>query len=228
MNITDSVRGRLIVSCQAGELSPFRDPDAMRIMTRAVVAGGACALRLESVAHVEAIAPEGTPVIGLVKRRHPGSPVYITPTAEDVAALARAGATVVALDGTPRDRPNGEVLRDLIALGHDLGVTMMADVDSVAAAEYALGLGADWVGTTLAGYTGVSTGPGPDIALVAQLAAVSSAPVIAEGRYSRPEQLAAALEVGAWSVVVGTAITDPFRLTQSFVRASTEFAEDRK
>ncbi|WP_308797657.1 N-acetylmannosamine-6-phosphate 2-epimerase [Agromyces silvae] len=219
MNIPEQIRGRLVVSCQAAEVSPFHDPDAMRIMTRAVVAAGASALRLESVAHVRAIAGGAVPVIGLVKRRTAGSEVYITPRVEDVVELAGAGASVVAMDGTPRTRPNGVPLADLVAAAHAHGALVMADVDGEVGAEHALEAGADWIGTTLAGYTGRAAPNGPDIALVGRLAAMTANPVIAEGRYSRQQEVAAAFEAGAWSVVVGTAISDPYRLTQQLIRA---------
>ena len=39
-------------------------------------------------------------------------------------------------------------------------------------------------------------------------------PVIAEGRYSTPDDVAAAFDAGAFAVVVGTAITDPTALTR--------------
>jgi N-acylglucosamine-6-phosphate 2-epimerase len=219
MNISEEIRGRLVVSCQAAEVSPFHDPEAMRIMTRAVIAAGASALRLESVAHVAAIAGGSVPVIGLVKRRTPASEVYITPQVEDVIALARAGASVVAMDGTPRVRPEGAPLSDLVAAAHEHGVLVMADVDGEGGAEHALAAGADWIGTTLAGYTGGASPNGPDIALVGRLARMTANPVIAEGRYSRHQEVAAAFDAGAWSVVVGTAISDPYRLTQQLVRA---------
>ncbi|NEC52058.1 N-acetylmannosamine-6-phosphate 2-epimerase, partial [Actinospica acidiphila] len=56
-----------------------------------------------------------------------------------------------------------------------------------------------------------------DLALVADLAAALTVPVIAEGRIATPAQAAEALAAGAHSVVVGTAITAPTALTASFV-----------
>ena len=43
--------------------------------------------------------------IGLIKRDLPDSPVRITPFLEDVAALAAAGAAIIAVDATDRPRP---------------------------------------------------------------------------------------------------------------------------
>ena len=76
------------------------------------------------------------------------------------------------------------------------------------------------VSTTLSGYTDYSPLlAGPDLALVAALSQVLSVPLLAEGRYHTPEEVVAALQVGATSVVVGGAITRPQEITGRFVRA---------
>jgi N-acylglucosamine-6-phosphate 2-epimerase len=58
----------------------------------------------------------------------------------------------------------------------------------------------------------------PDLVLVEQLAK-EGVPVIAEGAYGRPEQAQEAIRRGAWSVCVGTAITDPIAIAKSFALA---------
>ncbi|WP_406530590.1 nitronate monooxygenase, partial [Streptomyces sp. I8-5] len=76
------------------------------------------------------------------------------------------------------------------------------------------------VSTTLSGYVpGPPEQPGPDLGLVAALAAAIDVPVVAEGRINTPEDAAEALARGAHSVVVGTAITAPTALTARFVAA---------
>ncbi len=60
---------------------------------------------------------------------------------------------------------------------------------------------------------------GPDLELVDQVAAIAEVPLIAEGRVHTPAQAAAALEHGAFAVVVGTAITHPTTITSWFVQA---------
>jgi len=82
------------------------------------------------------------------------------------------------------------------------------------------------VATTLSGYTSytrrehsLDEEPGPDLELVQRLAEAIRVPVIAEGRYWRPEQARRAIELGALAVVVGTAITRPTERTRRFVRA---------
>ena len=65
----------------------------------------------------------------------------------------------------------------------------MADVDDHTAGLAAREAGADIVATTLSGYTGDGPVPsGPDLDLVAKLVAELDCPVIAEGRYSTPEE----------------------------------------
>jgi N-acylglucosamine-6-phosphate 2-epimerase len=219
MTVTEKIRGKLVVSCQASEESPFHDPSAISLMVRAAIIGGASAIRVEGNPHVGAVAGLGAPLIGLVKRREPGSEVYITPRAGDVRDLVRAGAAVVAMDATRRDRPGAESLADLVKTAHELGALVMGDVDSLDSAIFAQEMGVDWVGTTLSGYTTTSVLEDPDLALVATLAQHCSVPVIAEGRYSRPDQVEAAFLNGAWSVVVGTAISDPVKTTRRFAAA---------
>ncbi len=81
--------------------------------------------------------------------------------------------------------------------------------------------GADAVATTLSGYTGEGGVPErPDLELVERLAGELDCPVLAEGRYSTPDDVAAAFEAGAFAVVVGTAITDPTTLTRRLAHAA--------
>jgi N-acylglucosamine-6-phosphate 2-epimerase len=94
----------------------------------------------------------------------------------------------------------------------------MADVATLDEGVAAAAAGADFVSTTLSGYVpGSPRQDGPDLDLVAALAAALAVPVVAEGRISTPEEAALALARGAHSVVVGTAITAPTALTSRFV-----------
>ena len=94
----------------------------------------------------------------------------------------------------------------------------MADISTHAEGLAAADIGADMLSTTLSGYTPYSPQQkGPDIELVAQLAADSRIPVIAEGRYHTPQQVRQALESGALSVVVGGAITRPRQITEAMI-----------
>jgi N-acylglucosamine-6-phosphate 2-epimerase len=147
------------------------------------------------------------------------SPVRITASLDDARAVADAGADVVAVDATLRPRPGGMTTHDFVAaLARDIEPPLLADVDSLEAGLAARAAGADAVATTLSGYTGDGPVPdGPDLELVERLAGELDCPLLAEGRYSTPDDVRAALEAGAFAVVVGTAITDPLALTRRFV-----------
>lgn len=216
--VLESLRGGLIVSCQAYPGEPLRDPVILRQLALAVVAGGAVAVRLEGLETVR-LASEvvEVPIIGIVKEGR--GPVVITPTAGRALELAHAGADIVAIDGTRRSRPDGLELREVVDRVHgEAGVLVMADCGSLQDALAAEAAGADLIGTTLAGYTGerVPT-QGPDLQLVRELASECGRPVVAEGRIRSPQEAHAALLAGAFAVCVGTAITHPASITRDFV-----------
>jgi N-acylglucosamine-6-phosphate 2-epimerase len=219
-----ALEGGLVVSVQAPEDSPLRETSHMVAIARAAEAGGAAGVRAEGGADIAAIrAAVALPIIGLRKRRVPGSDVYITPELADAHEVAAAGAEILAVDGTLRPRPGGVPAGDFIAaLSRDFPQPVLADVDSLEAGAAAREAGAAAVATTLAGYTDASPAPAePDLELVARLAAELDCPVLAEGRYGSPEAVRAALEAGAFAVVVGDAITDPLALTRRFAAAAT-------
>jgi N-acylglucosamine-6-phosphate 2-epimerase len=211
--------GGLVVSCQAPRTSPLHGPAPMALMARAAVSGGAAGIRANGPADVSAIrATVDVPIIGINKIGDPAG-VFITPSVAAAAEVVRAGADLVAIDGTARERPDGDSTATQIrAIRAELGVPVMADVDTVEAGVRAREAGADAVATTLAGHTGPGAPPTtPDLDLVAELAAALDCPVIAEGGYETPAQVRAALEAGAYAIVVGTAITNPVALTRRLV-----------
>ncbi|MCP9941596.1 N-acetylmannosamine-6-phosphate 2-epimerase [Cyanobium sp. ATX 6E8] len=215
----------LIVSVQAPEGSPLRDPDVIAAMAEASLRNGASGVRLESPEHIGAVrsrCPDAL-IVGLWKRTYPGSSVYITPGWEEIRAVWGAGADVVALDATERHRPGGETLEQLISRARrELGALLMADVDSLANGLRAAALGCDWVGTTLYGYTEATAACQPPAwELLPQLkqqlpAAVS---LICEGGIASPQQTRGALDAGADAVVVGTAITGVDLQVAAYVKA---------
>lgn len=215
-------RGTLVVSCQAREDNPLHGAAFMRAMALAAVQGGAGGIRAEGAADIAAIrAAVDVPVIGLRKRWLAEFDVYITPSFADAAAIVEAGCDVVALDATSGTR-DGEAVGSLIArVKAELGVAVMADVASVEEGLAAAAMGADYVGTTLAGYTSARAATeGPDLGLLAELVAGCKVPVIAEGRFETPGQVAEAFALGAFAVVVGTAITNPREITRRFAAAT--------
>jgi len=220
----------VIVSCQALPGSPLEGPGYMAAMARCAVMGGCRAVRVDGVDDIRAVREVvDVPILGINKGHDRGiDRVYITPTFESARAVAHAGANVIAVDGTPRPRPGGESLRTIIRLVHEeLGLDILADVDSVAAGLSALDAGADYLATSLSGYTVETacdrTAP-PDLRLVGRLVRETSAPVIAEGRIQRPEEAGEAFALGAAAVVIGTAITNPTAITASYVASCAPYA----
>jgi N-acylglucosamine-6-phosphate 2-epimerase len=212
-------RGSLIVSCQARADNPLHGPGPMVLMAQAALAGGAAAIRANGPADIAAIrAAVDLPVIGIFKQGS-ASGVSITPTKQAASDVVAAGAGIVALDGTLRPRPNGERLAEQIAHIHALGALAMADVDSLSAGIAAREAGADIVASTLSGYTGGGVQPGPDTALIAALTDALDCPIVAEGRYWTPSDVRAAFDLGAYAVVVGTAVTNPMAITKRLARA---------
>ncbi len=216
-SVLQSIRSRLVVSCQAYPGEPMRDSFVMTAVARAVADGGAAAIRAQGIADLGSIRAAVTlPLIGLVKRGDGG--VFITPTRADCIEVAETGAEVVALDGTTRARPDGSTLSGCIEAIHERGALAMADCGSVEDAAASIAAGADCLGTTLAGYTSDrSLTVGPDFDLLRELVAMSPVPVLAEGRITTPEEAARALAMGAHAVVVGSAITHPTSITRRFV-----------
>ncbi len=207
--VIQSLRG-LVVSCQAPVDSPLHEPAVIAAMAQAAVSQGAAGVRIDTPTHVVAVRSRlDQPIIGLWKQQIPGFDVYITPQFHHAAKIAEAGADVIAIDATLRDRPNGATVAELIAQIHaDLNKPVMADVDSLEAAIAAVEAGADCVGTTLYGYTAETqhlSPPGFD--LLTQMVKTLKIPVICEGGIASPEMARHAIELGATTVVVGTAIT---------------------
>ncbi len=60
---------------------------------------------------------------------------------------------------------------------------------------------------------------GSDWAAIDEMLAVADRPLIVEGRLHTPADAAEAMRRGAWSVVVGTAITHPATITRWFAEA---------
>lgn len=226
-SLFNRVRGRLIVSCQSRPGEPLYGPVYMAEMAKAAQLGGACAVRANGAGDVAAVRDAvHLPIIGIEKRRVPGFPVYITPSAEDAAGLARAGSAMIALDGTPLSRPpdsEGRVwtVSEIVRFIHEeFFLPAMADISTFDEGLSAEDAGFDCVATTMSGYTPYSPIlEGPDFDLITGLSARLSIPLIAEGRIISPDDARKALDLGAWSVVVGKAITMPHAIVERFVKA---------
>ncbi|WEO75976.1 N-acetylmannosamine-6-phosphate 2-epimerase [Cryobacterium sp. SO2] len=215
-----TLKGGLIVSCQAYPNEPMRHPETMTQIAEAAVRGGAVGIRAQGLDDIRSIHQRvALPQIGLWKDGV--DDVFITPSLRHALAVVEAGAEIVAIDGTRRARPDGLSLAQTIARIHDqTGALVMADVGSAADGIAAFEAGADCVGTTLCGYTGERPKTdGPDLEVLRILASVLPIPVIAEGRVHTPDQASACVDAGAFAVVVGTAITHPTTITNWFAES---------
>ena len=224
--IIESIKGKLIVSCQAYMGEPLRHPETMAQMARACELGGAAAIRCQGLSDIAAIKGRvEVPVIGLWKEGHDG--VFITPTLRHALAVVNAGADVVAIDATDRPRPDGLTLAETVAgIRNATDALIMADCATIEDMRTAVELGFDLVSTTLSHGTNVintSIADGPNLPLLRQAAEeFPGVAIICEGRVHTPDDARAAIEAGAWSVVVGTAITHPTTLTGWFAKAIAE------
>jgi N-acylglucosamine-6-phosphate 2-epimerase len=217
--LIESLKGGLIVSCQAPDQHPLRDPKVIARLADCATLGGAVAVRVNSPRDIRAVRERcRLPVIGLHKIPI-GHRSVITPTFAFAKGLVDAGADIVAIDFT--DESPGDPARLAQAIHQELGQLVMADVSTLDEGLEAWASGADLVGTTLAGYTQAQlpTPDEPNFSLVRKLAD-AGVRVVAEGRYRSQEDVAAAFDRGAWAVVVGGAITNPVAITSRLVRAT--------
>lgn len=191
-------------------------------IAQASVNRGAVGVRIDTPDHIRAARQRvSVPIIGLWKRMTPGFEVYITPEFHHARAIAQAGADIIALDATARPRPGSEDQTTLIQRIHqELHKPVMADVDTLDGAIAAWQAGADLLGTTLYGYTPATQHLSPPgFALLQTIVQTIPLPCLCEGGLATPEMARHALTLGAYGVVVGTAITGIDHQVQAFLTA---------
>lgn len=221
---------KLIVSCQALPDEPLHSSFIMGRMAKAAREGGACGIRANSREDIEEIKRNvELPIIGIVKKEYADSPVYITPTMREVDALVEAGADIIALDATGSRRPDGVLLDDFVEEIRNRypGQPLMADCSTVEEVLHADRLGFDFLGTTLVGYTEQSAGKQieeNDFEIIRQILEMVNHPVIAEGNINTPQKARRVLEIGCYSVVVGSIITRPQVITRTFTEEIDKLA----
>ena len=210
----------LIVSCQARFDNPLYGSNYMSAMAVCAVEGGAKGIRANGPQDIKTIRGKvDVPIIGINKIFSQNSDIYITPSKEAALEVARAGASIIGVDATNRPRifePLGEIIS---YIKNELKCFVLADVSNLNEALNAEMLGADYIATTLSGYTVNNLKPNndPDLELVRKLVIKCKRPIIAEGRFENPGQVLSAFKHGAAAVVVGTAITNPREITRKFV-----------
>ncbi len=219
--IPDCLRGSLIVSCQAPPGDPLDNVDTLRRIAASAVRGGAGGLRANGVECIEAFRRDtGVPVIGIQKRRI-GDEVSITPDFVSAKSIADAGADIIALDCSSNRSAAAEPWQDVLRrVQAEIGKPVLADIATFEESMAVQEAGADAVATTLYGFTPETAGfRTVNWELVARLIKVLRVPLIVEGHISRPEEAAKAIELGAYAVVVGSAITRPESIAARYTAA---------
>lgn len=220
----EQVKGHLIVSCQALPHEPLHSSFIMGRMALAAREGGARGIRANTCEDIAEIRRNvDLPIIGIIKRDYSGNPIYITPTMREVDELMEVRPEIIALDATPPLRPDGKTLDEFYHAirGRYPAQPLMADCSTVEEALHADELGFDFIGTTMVGYTPQSRGDkieADDFAILRTILRQAKHPVIAEGNISTPDKARRVIELGCFSVVVGSMITRPQVITRTFTQ----------
>ena len=223
MDINEKLKKGLIVSCQALDNEPLHSSFIMGRMALAAKMAGAVGIRANTVSDIKEIKENvDLPIIGIIKKDYDNSEVYITPTMDEVDALVAEGVDIIATDGTHSKRPKNEGLKDFYEeiRAKYPDIKLMADCSTVDEAIMSDKLGFDYIGTTLIGYTPQSKGDkidADDFKILREIIEKVNHPVIAEGNVDKPEKAKRVLELGAFTVVVGGAITRPQNIAKKFV-----------
>ncbi|WP_300845775.1 N-acetylmannosamine-6-phosphate 2-epimerase [uncultured Acetatifactor sp.] len=221
----EQLQGKLIVSCQALPHEPLHSSFIMGRMALAAREGGALGIRANTKEDIREIQSQvDLPVIGIVKRDYEDSKIYITPTMREVQELMEVKPEIIALDATSALRPGGLTLDDFFRQLKETypDQLWMADCSTVEEALHADELGFDFIGTTLVGYTEQSKGDkieSNDFEILRKIIGSAKHRVIAEGNIDTPEKVRRVIDLGAFSVVVGSIITRPQLITKRFAQA---------
>ncbi|MBQ6546164.1 MAG: N-acetylmannosamine-6-phosphate 2-epimerase [Lachnospiraceae bacterium] len=220
---------RLIVSCQALEHEPLYRPEGgiMPLMAKAAQMSGAAGIRCNTVRDIKQIKEAvDLPIFGIIKKQYPPCPMHITVTMDEIDALHETGVDVIAYQGTSAIRPDGKTSAEFTAAIKEKypDQLIMADIATIEEALACEAAGADFVSTTMRGYTPETKGiDDVDFDFIKELAQkMTTAKVLVEGHVHYPEQAVRAMECGAYAVVVGGAITRPAEITARFTKAISE------
>lgn len=222
MSNLEAIKGKLIVSCQALQDEPLHSSFIMGRMALAAKEGGAGGIRANTKEDIIEIKNTvDLPIIGIVKRNLKDCKIYITPTMKEVDELVEAGVDIIAMDATKELRPNDITLTSFFMEVRSKypNQKLMADCSTLEEAIHADQLGFDYIGTTLVGYTSYTEGvliEADDFKLIKEILSNVKKPLIAEGNINSPEKARRVLELGCYSVVIGSAITRPQWITKKF------------
>lgn len=221
----EQLKGRLVVSCQALPDEPLHSSFIMGRMALAAKQGGAAGIRANTKEDILEIRSQTSlPIIGIVKRDYEGSGVYITPTMKEIDELMEVKPEIIAMDATGGLRPGNLTLDEFFRQAKERypDQLWMADCSTVQEAVHADGLGFDFIGTTMVGYTDQSRGDkieANDFEIIREILAKVKHRVIAEGNIDTPAKAKRVIELGSFCVVVGSAITRPQLVTKAFAES---------
>ena len=219
--LLEQLKDGMIVSCQSEGDDPFNaNPEYMALFARAAEMGGAIGIRTQGIEKLKAIKmATKLPVIGLLKSQFPDGTVCITGSFSEVEQLRSAGSDIVAIDGTFRQREGLSGPEFIREVKKRYDCVVLADIATYEEAKACEDVGADCVSTTLNGYTPdtLQFHDGPNYDVLKECIEGLNVPVFAEGRYNTPAEAGKAMEMGAFAVISGTAITRPRVITQWFV-----------
>lgn len=215
----------LIVSSQALDGNPLKEPYILARMAKAAELGGAVAIRANGTDNISEMKKIlSIPIIGINKMQDSTGRTVITPTFESAKEVYKAGADVIAMDMTFQESDIREDLAEMVYRIHtELKIPVMADIACADEAARAASMGADLVSTTLAGYL-----PGkeyasnekyvPNFKLIEDILNDErvTCPCIGEGRFWTPQDLKKGIDMGLYGVVIGKAITNPMAITNYF------------
>lgn len=225
--VIEKIKNKIIISCQASSGEPIYDENCLSGIIKSVINGGASGLRLAGVKDIkETRKYSDIPVIGITKPDplpdNWKEIVYITPTFEDAQKISDAGADIIAVDGTSRKRPKENLAELIQKIKYELGKPVMTDCATLEEGIMSAALGADIISTTLSGYTQNTLDKNsyePDFELLKSMVKVINCPIILEGRIWTVEHAQKAFKLGAYAVVIGSAVTRPQLITKRFVDA---------
>lgn len=214
-----------MVSCQALPDEPLHSSFIMGRMALAAKQGGAAGIRANTKEDILEIRSQTSlPIIGIVKRDYEGSGVYITPTMKEIDELMEVKPEIIAMDATGGLRPGNLTLDEFFRQAKERypDQLWMADCSTVQEAVHADGLGFDFIGTTMVGYTDQSRGDkieANDFEIIREILAKVKHRVIAEGNIDTPAKAKRVIELGSFCVVVGSVITRPQLITKAFAES---------
>lgn len=231
----NSIKRGIIVSCQPyNGKEPFYDYEFIKRFAMSAEFGGAVAVRIECSSNIRRLIANGIsiPIIGLIKKFNPEQNIdriSITPTIREVTELYKSGAHIIATDITIREGRNKNYYRYFLKEIENTykDVDIFADVSTIDEAIIAQDLGVSYISSTLTGYTEETKNQTvPNFDILSMFEKYISIPYIAEGGYSRFEDVRTALSYGVHGVAVGTAITRPHILTEKYSKVFEEYSDE--